>query len=216
MRAIAAAFATGLVVACSAQGKAQDGALAAREAATRIAAATEKALAATAAIDAEAAKGYADPPAGADLGIIRSKAASATAELGRVTAEAETAAEGAKKVLDAIPDLEDQHSPWLAVLWWAMVAASLIAALLLLLYTGVGQTIRAWLGLITPAEKRKARMAYDVLEEKAPETIREKLAAERAESPGLDAAMRKEKRRRLLAEAEARPKAKGQGNDHTG
>jgi hypothetical protein len=89
-----------------------------------------------------------------------------------------------------LPRVEDQVPAWLVTLQWSLIVAALIAVIIVLWQTGLGNVVRIMIGWIPRKTQVEANLAADVLDESKPENAREYFAARRAD-PLFDAAFKK-------------------------
>jgi hypothetical protein len=80
-----------------------------------------------------------------------------------------------------LPNVQNKPSDLMDFLKWAAIAAVLIAVVVLLAQTGIASGTRAVLGWIPRKTKADATLAASALSPEKPETIREWIAAKRAD-----------------------------------
>ena len=123
------------------------------------------------------------------------------ADAATIAVEAKAIEAAAGSIHRALPGVEDQTPWWAALLQWGFVAVSVVAVVVLLWQTGIGQALRAAIGLIPRRKVAEARSECERL-------LR---AAERALA--VDRAILEGDEPRVIADALAELAAAARGND---
>ena len=92
-----------------------------------------------------------------------------------------------------LPGVQDVTPWWATILKWLAGAVLMVAVAVILWQTGIGQAIRAAIGLIPRRKVQEASLAAAALDPSRAEGLRELIAAKRLADPLFDAAWRKEK-----------------------
>lgn len=114
------------------------------------------------------------------------------ADAAQIAVEADAIRGAAGTIHRALVGVEDV-TPWWAVLlqigFWAVIV---VAVAVILWQTGIGQALRAAVGLIPRRKLQEANLAAAALDPSRAEGLRELIAARRAADPLFEAAWRKE------------------------
>lgn len=87
-----------------------------------------------------------------------------------------------------LPGVEDKVPEWVYLLEYIAIGLSLVALAWILWNTGIGTLIKRLIGFIPPPKRRDAVMARSMLDPQSPVTVREYVAARRAEDPEFNRA----------------------------
>ncbi len=90
-----------------------------------------------------------------------------------------------------LPGTRDVVPWWGSLLQWVAIGLVVLGVVVLLWQTGLGRAIRAAVNLIPMPVQRRAELAAATLDPDHPESARELVAAERADSPLFDKAFRR-------------------------
>ena len=115
------------------------------------------------------------------------------ADAATIAVQAKAIEAAAGSIHRALPGVEDQTPWWATLLQWGFVAVSVVAVVVLVWQTGIGQALRAAIGLIPRRKVQEASLAAAALDPERAEGLRELIAAKRLADPLFDAAWRKEK-----------------------
>jgi hypothetical protein len=112
-----------------------------------------------------------------------------------VRAEAEQIRHQVTDIHATLPGVRDVVPAWITMLTWLAVAAAGACLVWLLTTSGVLSAIRVALGWLPRRTQRAAALLRDAVDESKPETVREAIAAMRAQDAEFDAAYKRTKTR---------------------
>lgn len=118
------------------------------------------------------------------------------ADAATIVIEAQRIEAAAGAIHEALPGVEDQTPWWASLLGWGFAAVIVVAAVVLLWQTGIGQALRAAVGLIPRAARTEAALAAATLDPAHTENVREWISAKRAADPLFDVAFRAQQEKR--------------------
>ena len=90
----------------------------------------------------------------------------------------------------ALTGVEDQTPWWVAPLAWVCIALAVLGIAFLVWHTGVGRFVKGWLGIVTPTERRAAKLTASLID-LTPEQAVAAVAELRRADPTFDAAFRR-------------------------
>lgn len=105
--------------------------------------------------------------------------------------EQENILEQVDEVTLALPSISPSKAPWQTTVEYAAIAVGLVALMIIVWSSGLGQLIRTAIGWIPQRKRQMARLLRDTLDDRDPTNVREAVAALRASDSELDAAYRK-------------------------
>ena len=118
------------------------------------------------------------------------------AEAATIVLEAQKIEHAAASIHEALPGVEDQTPWWANLMGWGFAAVIVVALVVLLWQTGIGQALRAAVGLIPRAKRTEAALAAATLDPAQTENVREWISAKRAADPLFDVAFRAQQEKR--------------------
>lgn len=89
----------------------------------------------------------------------------------------------------ALTGVDNKTPAWFGVVVWVCAALSIIGGCWFLWYCGVGRLLRGVLGLVTPADRKRAELAASLLDVNDPQ-VRERIMQLRLDDPRFDRAFR--------------------------
>jgi hypothetical protein len=114
-----------------------------------------------------------------------------------IRVEAEAGQVEQARILDAVDmiymaltGVEDQVPWWVAPLVWICIALAVLGIGFILWHTGIGRFVKAWLGIVTPTERRAAELTASLID-LTPDQAVAAVADLRRADPTFDAAFRR-------------------------
>ena len=89
----------------------------------------------------------------------------------------------------ALTGVDNRSPAWFGVVVWICAALSIIGGCWFLWYCGVGRLLRGVLGLVTPADRKRAELAASLMDVNDPQ-VRERIMQLRLDDPRFDRAFR--------------------------
>ena len=89
----------------------------------------------------------------------------------------------------ALTGVDNRSPAWFGVVVWVCAALSIIGACWFVWYCGVGKLLRGVLGLVTPADRKRAELAASLMDVNDPQ-VRERIMQLRIDDPRFDRAFR--------------------------
>jgi len=89
----------------------------------------------------------------------------------------------------ALTGVDNRSPAWFGVVVWVCVALSIVGGCWFLWYCGVGRLLRGVLGLVTPADRKRAELAASLMDVNDPQ-VRERIMQLRLDDPRFDRAFR--------------------------
>lgn len=127
--------------------------------------------------------------------VIEAEATAPTPNLPLIAEQAVGGQEEQKEILlltghihKVLPGVEDKVPEWVYLLEYIAIGLSILAVAWILWNTGIGTLIKRLIGFIPPPKRRDAVMARSMLDPGSPVTVREYVAARRAEDPEFNRA----------------------------
>lgn len=89
----------------------------------------------------------------------------------------------------ALTGVDNRSPAWFGVVVWICAALSVVGGCWFLWYCGVGRLLRGVLGLVTPADRKRAELAASLMDVNDPQ-VRERIMQLRLDDPRFDRAFR--------------------------
>lgn len=127
--------------------------------------------------------------------IIHAETEEPTPDLGLIAEQAVGGQEEQEEILlltghihEMLPGVEDKVPEWVYLLEYIAIGLSILAVAWILWNTGIGTLIKRLIGFVPSPKRRDAVMARSMLDPLSPVTVREYVAARRAEDPEFNRA----------------------------